>query len=216
MNNSWSENVWQKAEPIYKAIEQMPFIQELCKGTLPQENYLFYIKQDTIYLTEYGKILSGISSKLQDINDRNTFLHFSLDSIICELEQHNKLIKNAVDLKFTQASPACQLYTGFLSQMLLSYPVETAMAAILPCFKIYRAIGKYLISNKTDNNPYQSWIDTYNSDIFDKSTIEAETIISRYAEKSEHSEMMTQAYLRACRREYMFWDSAYNKENWIF
>lgn len=217
MEKKWSEQALEAGESIYKKIEQMPFIQELKEGTLPIEKFLFYIRQDAIYLIEYGKVLAGIASKLNDCSDRNNFLHFSGDSVYVEMELHETFLKNAPAAKYEGPSPSCLLYTGFFSQMLLSYPVEVAMAAVMPCFTIYLKVGKYLLENQNRNvkNPYQSWIDTYNGDMFDKSTQTALEICDRAAEKSGLYKEMTQAYLRASQLEFMFWDSAYKEETWI-
>ncbi|HCC51139.1 MAG TPA: thiaminase II, partial [Porphyromonadaceae bacterium] len=60
----WSENAWDAIKPIYKKTLELPFIQELMNGTLDREKFVFYIQQDALYLSDYGKILTAIATKL--------------------------------------------------------------------------------------------------------------------------------------------------------
>ncbi|MDR0394313.1 MAG: thiaminase II, partial [Tannerella sp.] len=54
----WSEKAWDSIEPIYRKTLELPFIQELITGTLDREKFVFYIQQDSIYLSDYGKALT--------------------------------------------------------------------------------------------------------------------------------------------------------------
>jgi len=98
---------------------------------------------------------------------------------------------------------------------LLFSPVETSLAAVLPCFRIYNEVGDYIVKNQVkDINPYQSWIDKYGGDEFKESVIKAIAICDEFAEKSFFKEEMTDAFLYSSRMEWMFWDSAYRMETW--
>ena len=49
-NKKWSEEAWNAALPVYDKILTLPFIEQLADGTLPEEKFLFYIRQDSIYV----------------------------------------------------------------------------------------------------------------------------------------------------------------------
>lgn len=211
----WSEQTWETIEPIYKRILELPFLHELMNGTLPMEKFYFYLQQDALYLSEYGKVLSGIASRLEDPNHRHAFLHFAADTITVERILHESYLKNASASLYIGASPSCLLYTGFLSKQLLCYPVETALAAVLPCFWIYQKVGNYIVAHQTKgDNPYQAWIDTYGSEDFACTVQNAIAVCDAEAEGSPLRVEMTDAFVSASKMEWMFWDSAYRLEEW--
>jgi len=212
---NWSEKAWNVSESIYKNILELPFLKELINGTLPPEKFYFYLQQDSIYLSEYSKILAGISTRLTDIKQRETFLSFSSTSMAVESALHASYLKDAPKPLYKGPSPTCLLYTGFLAKQFLFYSVEATLAAVLPCFWIYQKIGDYIRTHQVkNNNPYQNWIDTYSSPEFAEDTKKVISICDVAAEKSSSEEEMTEAFLYASKMEWMFWNSAYHMEKW--
>ncbi len=209
----WSEEVWQKAEYIYEDILRLPFVKELATGSLSKERFLFYIRQDAIYIENYSKVLAHIASRLPEKGWREDFLKFASDGI---------LVENALHASFTEisdtntvATPTCLLYCSYESAKALE-PVEIEAAAILPCFWIYMCVGNEIHKNCESNNPYSKWIDTYADEYFAKSTARAIEICDELAEKTTEGirDKMTEAFIAATKMEWMFWDSAYNLEQW--
>ena len=91
-----------------------------------------------------------------------------------------------------------------------------AVAALLPCFQIYHEVGKRLHALSAPANPYQRWIDTYQDEAFGQSVREvlAHTDAAHDATGAAERLLMREAYLKAVRYEWMFWDSAYRLEAW--
>jgi len=202
-------------EPLYSKVLELPFLHELMNGSLPREKFYFYLQQDAIYLSEYGKVLAGIASRLPNPRHREAFLNFAGDTIMVESVLHESYLKDAPQVSYSGSSPACLLYTGFLSKQLLCYPIETALAAVLPCFWIYQKVGDHILGHQTKgNNPYQAWIDTYGGEAFALTVEKAIAICDEVAENSMLKTEMTEVFLMASRMEWMFWDSAYRMETW--
>ena len=213
----WSEQAWKSTQPIFEQILKLPFINELMKGVLPEEKFLFYLQQDAIYLSEYGKILSGIASRLNNPLQRQAFLGFAGDTVLVEQALHESYLKKIKEISETEASPSCLLYTGFLQKQLTDSPVWVAIASVLPCFWIYKKAGDYILANQVKgNNPYQQWIDTYGGDEFEKATKKALDIADKQAALCtiQQRAIMTRAFVLASRMEWMFWNSAWNMEQW--
>ena len=209
----WSEKAWKTSETIYKQTLQLPFLNELMNGTLPREKFLFYLEQDSLYLKEYGKILTVIASKLEKDDQREAFLRFSLDTIFVETTMHNSYLAERKSKIFS--TQTCMLYTGHLWQQLGSGTIETALAAVLPCFWVYYEVGKYIVANQSNRaNPYQDWINTYEGGEFAESVRKAIAICDEAAANSSEKtqEAMTRAFVLSCKMEWMFWDSAWNLE----
>ncbi len=209
----WSEEVWRKAGHIYEDILTLPFVKELTAGSLSMERFLFYIRQDAIYIENYSRVLAHIASRLPEKGWLEDFLRFASDGVLVEKAMHESFTECAGSN--TAATPTCLLYCAYESAKALE-PVEVEAAAILPCFWIYMCVGKEIHRNSVPDNPYSKWIDTYADEYFAKSTARAIEICDELAEKttSEIRDKMTEAFIYATRMEWMFWDSAYNLEEW--
>ena len=212
MKQIWSQEAWRLSAPVFEAILNLPFLNELAQGTLLREKFYFYIGQDALYLNDYSKVLAHIASRMTDTQLSEIFLGFAANGMAVERGLHASFISEAPK----QKSPTCLFYTSLLkSSVMESLAVECA--AILPCFWIYREVGKEIVkSAKMEGNPYARWISTYADETFEKSTDLAIDICNRMAEQSSHEEQrrMTEFFLNAARLELRFWDSAYNLENW--
>ncbi|WP_423126337.1 TenA family protein [Gaoshiqia sp. Z1-71] len=211
----WTEQAWKTAEPIYEKILDLPFLHELIAGSLAREKFLFYLKQDALYLSEYGKILAGIAAKLDRKAWREAFLHFSADTVSVEQALHQYFLKD--EAPAVMPSPSCMLYTGHMYRQLANGSTEEVLASVLPCFWVYQKVGNYIVERQTQNeNPYQSWIDTYGGEEFARAVQTALEICNETAAACTDAgrEAMTRAFLLSFKMEWMFWNSAWNMEQW--
>lgn len=217
MNNHWSTTAWEKINPVYNKIKALPFITALMEGSLTQQQFTHYIVQDAIYLSEYSKIITGIAAKLFTLEHRNIFLKLATDTIFAEQELH-KTFKNAFAVKEKQeATPVCLLYTSYLHKQLAMEAIEVAVAAIVPCFVVYKKIGDFILQNQSaPDNPYQKWIDTYADEAFAEAVKQVESISNALAANagSETRDKMLVAYTTSTKMEWMFWNSAYQLDSW--
>ena len=214
--SNWFKTVRKKTDVTIEAIKKHAFIIELMNGTLAKDVFQFYINQDALYLSEYKNHLAMIGVKCLDVNDTQFFLNSATGIIDVENALHQTFIK---ELSFNkEPSPTCELYTSYLSRIINNLSLEEGLAAILPCFTIYKEIGDYILSHQTnkDNNPYQDWINTYGGEDFENSVNMAVEIVNKYAQTAsiEVLQKMELAFEKASKLEWMFWDSAYNKEQW--
>ena len=154
--------------------------------------------------------------KCEHVDDTQFFLDSATGIINVENALHQIFLKDN-QLAY-EPSPTCELYTSYLSRIVTNHSVEEALAAVLPCFTIYKEIGDYIQANQTnkDDNTYQSWIDTYGGEAFAASVSQAIAITNTYAANASNDvlQKMEEAFVKASKLEWMFWDSAYNKEAW--
>ncbi len=212
----WSKEAWETCTPVYNQILKLPFLNELMEGTLPKEKFFFYLQQDAFYLAEYGKILAGIAAKLDCKEWREDFLSFSSDTVTVEQALHESYLKGASGE--ATPSPTCTLYTGHMHQQLASGSVENALAAVLPCFWVYKEVGDYILANQTKGaNPYQEWINTYGGEEFALAVIKAVAICDEAAQNTTPAKRkeMTRAFELSFKMEWMFWHSAWQQEQWL-
>ena len=209
----WSEKAWEAITPVYNEIIALPFIKELMDGTLDKQKFAFYIQQDALYLLDYGRVLTGLATRLAKTEHIEAFIGFAGDCLFVEKMMHEMFraeldfncfdkvasdadraaldVDNAMAVENAtcdtrremKVSPTCLLYTSYLYSQ-FNAPVEVMAAAVLPCFWIYMEVGKFIFNNgNKDNNPFQAWIDTYVGEEFEKSVEKAVRICDELAEK---------------------------------
>lgn len=213
----WSKKAWHAMLPVLERIVASPFIQELMSGKLDKEKFAFYIQQDALYLADYGKVLTGIASKLENPAHTASFIGFANDSIAVEKALHETFIHQIEAKDRIQASPSCLLYTSYLMRQFANAPIEVAVAAVLPCFWIYKEVGDYILTHQTkESNPYQSWIDTYGGEDFAKAVKTAISITDELAKActEKQQQTMLDSFVICSKMEYLFWESAYKQEKW--
>ena len=59
----FTADLWDTASPIFEAILEHAFLRGLTDGSLPEERFRFYIKQDSLYLREYARCLALASAR---------------------------------------------------------------------------------------------------------------------------------------------------------
>ncbi|KAA6430411.1 thiaminase II [Dyadobacter flavalbus] len=212
----FTDQLWTEALPIYEKIKLHPFNQELKNGTLPVEKFKFYILQDSLYLADFARALATAGTRAGTSNELLDFLQFAQNAILVERALHLSYFKE-YDIPYEgKKAPGCFAYTSYLMAVSAFESYEVAVAALLPCFWIYKKIGDYIYESQVSPNPYQNWIDAYAGEDFAHSVEKALTICNTLAETASEKtrKQMTEAYLTASRLEYVFWDSAYRLEKW--
>lgn len=214
MMKKWSDEAWQAALPVYRKIIQHPFVDALARGTLDNERFMFYLRQDSLYLARYSRALTHIASRLADKDHTAAFIRFASDGTAVEKALHESFLQGSVPDQ-NEISPACLLYTSLLGSQAAA-PVEVEAAAVLPCFWVYQRVGADILSRQQGDNPYMRWIETYGDEAFAASTAEAVAICDSLAEAAgaDTRRMMTDIFVRCTKMEWMFWDSAWRLEQW--
>lgn len=208
----FTNSFWHEITPIYQLILQHPFIQELQQGSLAKTTFTYYLQQDVLYLTDYARALALTAVKAQDNNLFLDCLAFAKDAILAETSLHHTLLHTATPALVPKKSLSCLAYTQFLLATTSHRSFAESMAALLPCFWIYREVGNYLLANTDDRNPYHPWIETYSGNAFDISTAKAINITEMAAAQAstEISHSMRDLFTTAAQLELAFWDEAYH------
>lgn len=212
-SQQWSQEVWQQVQPIIDRIMELPFVQELAQGVLPDEKFTFYLQQDSLYLHNYCKVLCHIASRLERTEHTAAFIEFARDGVAVEQAMHQVFLSGRGQAN--GMSPSCRLYTAVQSAQ-SEAPVEEEVASILPCFWVYLEVGKRIAAVSASENPYAQWIATYSDPGFEASTARAVAICDELAASASPDvrRRMTEIFVECTKLEWMFWESAYRQETW--
>ncbi|WBQ14369.1 thiaminase II [Hyphomonadaceae bacterium BL14] len=220
MTKTFSARAWAANEPLYETILSMPFNAALADGTLEPARFRHYMLQDALYLEGFARALALISARAPGPDEVLHFSEAAQTAIIVERALHADYFQrfgiSAQDAAATRPTPVCDHYVSYLLRVAALEPYETALGAVLPCFWIYREVGKHIHARSTPDNPWQAWIDTYAGADFDAAV---DAVIGRTdaaAEQAGASALtaMHGAFTRAAQLEWMFWDSAWHQADW--
>ncbi len=215
----FSEELWQSIGPIYEAILAHPFIAELTSGSLSRERFVFYMKQDALYLQDFARALALAGVRSPAVEELRAFLEFAHGSIVVERALHESYFKQFEAVLDVAKAPACFAYTNYLLATAATAAYPEAIAALLPCFWIYREVGREIIRRSSAglrDNPYARWIETYASAEYDGVVDRAIAITDAVATTANDDDRrrMRRAFEMSSRLEWMFWDSGYRLEQW--
>ncbi|WP_137825653.1 TenA family protein [Brevibacterium sp. 2SA] len=220
--------LWEDVRPIIDEIEALPFLTQLAEGTLAPLAFTNYITQDSIYLSGYAKAMSFLAGKTADRGESRFWSTSAAEAITVEEEMHAQLLSDErlavahAELEATDhlgPSPTTLGYVSFLVATAASRSYGEGVAGVLPCFWVYAHMGKVLVEKAgtmSENHPYRTWVQTYDSPEFDESTRQAVAILEREFDRvpADEAARMRAAFERACVYELHFWASAHAMQNW--
>lgn len=214
---TWSATAWQASQPVYDRMVEMPFTRELAQGTLTQSRFQGFVVQDALYLADFGRALSLVAARSGTHAHALAFSRFSQGAMTVADALHTDYLSRFALASAPRMTPSCSHYTHFLLSTAALAPLEVAMAALLPCFWLYKVVGDGIHAQQQDGeNPYRAWIDTYASQEFAATVTRAITVCDDMADTCTPAqrEAMTQAFVTSARLEWMLWDSAWREESW--
>ncbi|MBN8821813.1 MULTISPECIES: thiaminase II [unclassified Spirosoma] len=213
---TFTEQLWQDIDPIYDSILKHGFVDELMAGSLPTALFQYYIQQDALYLADFSRALNLLAARSISTDDGLQFTQFAQNAILVERALHETYFSIYGIEPASAKMPACFAYTNYLLATTSLQSVAVGAAAVLPCFWIYRQVGKHIYQRSIQENPYQTWIDTYAGDAFDVSVNQMLTITDRLAQQAGTTEqkLMRDAFRTSSQLEWYFWNDAYTQHQW--
>jgi len=211
----FTARLWKMSKPQFKQMLEHPFNTELAAGSLSVEKFKIYLQQDDLYIESYTKALYKLASKAPTLEAKTILTSFAEIGFLIEKELHDNFFRKFQITPTTEALPACQDYSNFLENVTFLSPYSIGLAALLPCFWMYREVGVHLNNISIKDNPYQAWLDTYTGDEFLEQVRQMLQLIegaSRYSNYNMRDDMKTM-YLQSCRMELGFWEACYGNKS---
>lgn len=176
--------------------------------------------QDAHYLEGFARALSLASAKGHTADHVVHFAGAAQLAIAVERSLHadyfSKFGITPIAFKAAEPTPVCEHYVSYLLRVAALEPFEVALAALLPCFWIYREVGKHIHGAAASPNPYKAWIDTYAGVEFDQAVNAVIKVVDEVANGASPRtrDAMHHAFKRASQLEWMFWHSAHDLNEW--
>jgi thiaminase (transcriptional activator TenA) len=220
METSFRDILKQAAQPIWEAILAHPFLKELGAGTLPHDRFLYFVRQDYLYLFEFARVLCLGGSKAENLETLEMFAKHAANTIAVERVMHTGFIQRLGlsdhALLESERTPTTQAYTRHLLAVAREGTLGEIVAAVLPCYWIYWEVGRHLATCQPADPIYRDWIKAYGSETFAELVQQQLTLVDRLGVRAPayESRRMTEHFIQSSRYEYLFWDDAYRLAAW--
>ena len=211
-----------EAEHIWEAIFEHPFVTGIGDGSLPLENFKFYVCQDYVFLIDYSKVFALAATKPSDPEIMGRFAQLLHETLNVEMGLHRSCAAqfgiSEEQLHGTKPAAATLAYTGYLLRVAHQGTLGELSAALLPCMWSYSDIGLRLSDRGgPEEQPYYiEWIRMYASREFADVAAWGRGLTDKLAAQagSEERKRMAEAFIISSKYEYMFWNMAYRMEEW--
>lgn len=217
---TFTQRLWEAAEPTYDAILAHPFLAGLSDGTLPRESFAYFIIQDSHYLRSYSRALALTAARAHAEDDVAMFAGHAANAIAVERDLHAGLLGDldltSADVDAAGSGPVTTAYMSYLTAICATGSYAEAVATVLPCYWIYREVGHVLQAGSSPDPLYARWIATYGSTEFDAIVNRVLTTADRLGTSlgSAEEERCVTHFETTARYEWMFWDAAYRRLDW--
>lgn len=196
-----------------------PFVRGIANGTLPLENFKFYMMQDAYYLKHYTKILAMLAAKVTEDKDVAYFLETASFIREAELALHRTTFKQLgvteVELEHFEPAPAAYNYVSHMYQALFMGTIADAYAAILPCPWLYQEIGTQIRHANPKEPLYREWVALYSSAEMKQTIEKQKEMMNRFANLPESNvKTLHEHFKRSCYYEWQFWEMSWALQNW--
>jgi thiaminase/transcriptional activator TenA len=211
----------ERSAPLWDSIHRHPFVRGIGSGGLSRERFEHYLKQDYIYLVEFGRVLGVASAKSVELSDMAYFAKLLHATLEFEMALHKRTCADfgitAADLERVEPALVTTAYSSFLVRTCYEGRPADILAALLPCEMGYLEIAERLRKEGLPADPhYRGWIETYSSKEFREF---AEWVARKLDESAAGSpprdiERWWRLYLTSARFEYLFFEMGWSGESW--
>lgn len=218
----FSDELRQRAASTWDKEKAHPFVTGIGDGTLPLDNFRYYMRQDYVFLIEFCRAISLAVAKARTLEDMGWFAQMIHETLNMEMALHVSFCADfditEEELLATYPSPTTWAYTRHMINTAHQGTVGETAAVILPCSWGYAEIGQalYVQGTPKDQPLYTRWIETYNSQEFADIADWLRGFVDKHAETAgtSETEAMERAFRISSQYEYMFWDAAWRMEKW--
>jgi thiaminase/transcriptional activator TenA len=206
------------ASDIWDAQHAHPFVRGIGDGTLEEERFRWYVRQDYLFLTDYGRLLALGAARAPRLEWMRRLAELAGEVLGTEMELHRSLARrwdvSESELEAEEWAPATRAYTDFLLRTATLGDFGELVAALLPCMWGYAEIAEALAARGLpDHEGYREWIEMYASSDFAELAGWCRELVDASAGDLDVGgrERMRVAFHLSSKHELTFWDAAWRR-----
>ena len=221
MSGTISARLREAAASVWEAQHAHPFIRGIGDGSLSLDRFAYWVRQDYLFLIEYARMLAFAAARAPGLADMTKLAQLANETLTGEMNLHRSYAAqfgiSEEELERERASPTCRAYTDFLVRVAATGGFPEIAGALLPCMWGFSEVGQRLAARgKPADARYAEWIDTYASPEFAELAVWCRGLLDRAADGLPERGLarVEDAFLASSRYEYLFWEMAWNQEEW--
>ncbi|MDP9378145.1 MAG: thiaminase II [Actinomycetota bacterium] len=211
-----SAGLRQDADAIWSAQHEHPFVRGIGDGTLREDAFRFYVRQDYLFLIDYGRLLALGAVRAPRLDWMRRFAALSLSVLETEMDLHRAYSSSwgisTSELEAEVPAPATAGYADFLLRTAAIGDFSELAAALLPCMWGYAEIGERLAASGPPEHPrYAEWIAMYAGEDFQVLAHWCRELVDEAGAEAGSAgyERMRRAFTASSRHELAFWEAAW-------
>jgi len=114
----------QTVDGLWEAQHQHPFVRGIGDGTLEEERFKFWLRQDYVFLIEYARLLALAAARSPDLETMTRFARLITETLETEMSVHRTYATEfgiaAEELERESAAPTTRGYADFLLRVAAS------------------------------------------------------------------------------------------------
>lgn len=192
-----------------------PFLEEVAEGTIPDERFINWVKQDYIFVREAIPFIALLIPKAPIPHRR--VLGDTISNFHQELDLFEKMAADhGIALEGVEPSPTNLGYTNFLLTTASLDPYEVAYTALYTGEKAYSDSWMTVKEAQETPSRWQAFIDQWSSEAFQQWVISLREELNAMAKGTSRDlrDRMERRFVDGLRYEYQFWNMAYHGESW--
>lgn len=215
---SFAAELRRGADPLWTAQHEHPFLRGIGDGTLPETAFRWYVRQDYVFLIDYGRLLALGAARAPRLGQMTRFAALSGSVLVTEMDLHRGFAMRwgipATELEAEVAAPATAAYCDFLLRTGALGDFAELVAALLPCMWGYAEIGERLAAGDAPgggHEGYAEWIGMYASEEFGELAAWCRELTDEVAAEVDGPgrERMRVAFETCSAYEVAFWQAAW-------
>ena len=221
MAEPFSARLRTAAASVWEAQHEHPFIRGIGDGSLDIARFRHWVRQDYRFLIEYARMLATASARAPSLEAMTKLAQLTNETLNTEMALHRSYAAefgiSEEELEREEMSPTCRAYTDFLVRTATTGSFPELVGALLPCMWGFSEVGHRLATGGRPADPrYAAWIDMYASTEFAELAAWCRGLLDRVADGLPESELrlVEEAFVTSSRYEYLFWEMAWNQEEW--
>jgi thiaminase/transcriptional activator TenA len=216
----FSQHLRALAEPIWAAQFSHPFVLGIGAGTLPIEQFKYWVRQDYLFLIEYCRLFGLAAARAPDLETLTRFADLLQATVRDEMDLHRayaaELGIEPSELEAETMAPTTRAYTDFLLRIAATGDFAELTAALLPCMWGFSEIGRHLSAVRPPDPLYARWINTYADPDFADLAAWCRGLVDRLGQGAsvDQRRRMETAFVTSSRYELAFWQMGWTEERW--
>lgn len=218
---AFTDKLYDEAKSIWDKQLEHPFVKGIGDGSLDEEKFKNWVRQDYRYLIEFSRIFAWAAAKSDRLESMSWYA-FGLNlTLNTEMQLHRDYAKrfniSSEELEQVPMWPTTRAYTDFLVRTAADGDMADLVAALLPCAWGYAYVGQHLAQgNPPDDRRYADWISMYSSKEFTDAAEWLKAEMNRLAGSTttDKQKRLIDIFVLSSKYEYLFWEMCWHGEEW--